>query len=361
MRAAVLTEFKKPFEMWDLDQAPPGPGEVRVRIMACAICHSDIHFADGAWGGDLPMVLGHEASGEILEVGEGVADLAPGDRVAVTLVRHCGACPCCEKGYLASCETHLRDRYTPLSKDGQPVTHGIKTAAFAEETVVHESQVVKVGDRIPWEAAALLACGVITGFGAATHTAQVTPGSTVAVIGCGGVGLNAIQGAKHAGAAQIIAVDLAEDRLSAAMAFGATDRVNAGQDDPVRGVRGLTSKRGADYVLITVGSEAAINQSFKMCAPGGAAVIVGMPAADAVSSFGPMLFAALSQRVLGSAMGHMRIKEDIPMLVGLYETGALKLDELVSRRFAFDEVNAAMDATRRGEGLRNVVMIGAGA
>ena len=359
MRAAVLTEFGKPFEIWDLEQRPPGPGEVRVKIMACAICHSDIHFAEGSWGGDLPMVLGHEASGEIVELGEGVEDLAVGDRVAVTLVRHCGHCPCCEKGYLATCETHLRDQYTPLSKDGQPVTHGIKTAAFAEETVVHASQVVRVGDKIPWDCAALLACGVITGFGAASHTAKVEPGSTVAVIGCGGVGLNAIQGAKHAGAAQIIAVDLAEDRLSAAMAFGATDRVNAAQDDPIRGVRGLTGKRGVDYTLITVGSEAAINQSFKMCAPGGAAVIVGMPAADATSSFGPMLFAALSQRVLGSAMGHMRIKEDIPMLVELYEKGELKLDELVTRHYRFEEINEAMDATRAGQGLRNVVMIGA--
>ena len=359
MRAAVLKEFGQPFEMMDLEQAPPGPGEVRVKLMACAICHSDIHFADGELGGELPMVLGHEASGEIVELGEGVEDLAIGDRVAVTLVRHCGTCPCCHKGFLATCETHLRDAYTPLSHNGEPVTHGIKTAAFAEETVVHASQVVRVGDSISWEAAALLACGVITGYGAATHTAKIEEGSTVAVVGCGGVGLNAVQGAKACGARQIIAVDLAEDRLEAAMAFGATDRVNAGQDDAIRGVRGATGKRGADYVIITVGSEAAINQSFRMAAPGGVIVLVGLPHAEAVTTFSPVIFSSLSQRVLGSVMGHLDIKTEIPKLVEAYEAGELKLDELVSARFSFDQVNEAMDATRRGEGLRNVVMIGA--
>lgn len=361
MRAAVLTEYGKPFEFWDLDQRPPGPGEVRVKVMACAICHSDIHFADGELGGEVPMVLGHEASGEIVEVGEGVDDITVGDRVAVTLIRHCGTCPCCHKGYIATCETHLRDSYTPLSHGGAPVTHGIKTAAFAEETVVHASQVVNVGDRIGWEQAALLACGVITGFGAATHTARIEEGASVAVVGCGGVGLNAIQGARHARAGQIVAVDMAEDRLTAAMAFGATDRVNAGQDDAIRGVKGLTGRRGADYVLVTVGSEAAINQAFRMAAPGGAIVLVGMPSLEAVTTFSPVIFSSLSQRVLGSVMGHMKIKEEIPKLVGLYEAGELKLDELVSNHFPFEQVNAAMDATRRGEGLRNVVMIGANA
>lgn len=359
MRAAVLTEFGKPFELQELDQRPPQEGEVRVRIMACAVCHSDIHYADGGWGGDLPAVLGHEASGEVIETGTGVTDVAPGDRVAVTLIRHCGECPCCSKGYLATCETHLRDKYTPLSRNGAPVDHGIKTAAFAEETVVHASQVVKVGDKIPWDAAALLACGVITGYGAVTHTAQVEEGASVAVVGCGGVGLNAIQGAVHAKAGQIIAVDMAEDRLDAAMRFGATDRVNASQDDAIRGVRGSTGKRGADYVVITVGSETAINQAFRMCAPGGAVVLVGMPHGEAVTQFSPVIFNTLSQRVLGSLMGHMDIKQEIPRLVGLWESGDLKLNELISNHFSLDQVNEAMDATRRGEGLRNVVMIGA--
>ena len=358
MKAAVLTEFGQPFQMMHLDQRPPGKGEVRVKLMACAICHSDIHFADGEWGGTLPMVLGHEASGQIVEVGEGVDQLSVGDRVAVTLIRHCGDCPCCSKGYYATCETHLRDSYTPLSKDGEPVTHGIMTAAFAEETVVHASQVVPVGDTIPWDAAALLACGVITGFGAATNTAQIEQGATVAVIGCGGVGLNAIQGAKHCKADQIIAVDLAEDRLAAAMEFGATERINASQTDARKAVRAATGRRGADYVLVTVGSEAAINQAFGMAAPGGAIVLVGMPAQDAMAKFGPMLFSALSQRILGSVMGHMDIKAEIPKLVAMWEAGDLKLNELISRHYSFDQVNEAMEATRRGEGLRDVVMIG---
>ncbi|MEM7056249.1 MAG: zinc-binding dehydrogenase [Pseudomonadota bacterium] len=359
MRAAVLTEFGKAFEFWDLDQRGPMKGEVRVKIMACAICHSDIHFVDGELGGECPMVLGHEASGEIVEIGEGVEDLAVGDRVAVTLVRHCGDCPCCQKGYPATCETHLRDAYTPLSHQGEAVEHGIKTAAFAEETVVHASQVVKVGDKIPWDAAALLACGVITGYGAATHTAQIEEGATVAVVGCGGVGLNAIQGAKYCKAGQIIAVDMAEDRLAAAITFGATDRVNASQSDAIKGVKSATGRRGADYVLVTVGSEAAINQSFRMAAPGGVIVLVGMPSLEAVTTFSPVIFSSLSHRVLGSLMGHMKIKEEIPKLVERYETGELKLDQLVTGHYAFDELNEAMDTTRRGEGLRNVVLIGA--
>lgn len=359
MRAAVLTEFSEDMKIMDIDQAPPGPGEVRVKIMACAICHSDIHFAQGEWGGDLPMVLGHEASGEVIELGPDVDEFAVGDRVAVTLVRSCGECPCCAKGYYATCENHLRDNHSPLSKDGEKITHGIKTAAFAEETVVQTNQIVKVGDKIPWDAAALLACGVITGYGAVTHTARIEAGSTVVVIGCGGVGLNSIQAARNEGASQIIAVDLAEDRLQAAMEFGATDRVNAAQDDPIRGVRGLTGRRGADYVFITVGAEVAINQSFRMGAPGGTIVLVGMPSNDTIAKFAPILFNSLSQRLLGSVMGHMNIKTEIPKLVEMYEQGELKLDELVSKHYRFEDINEAMAATTRGEGLRNVVMIGA--
>ena len=361
MRAAVLNEFNTPFVIEDLEQRPPAAGEVRVRIMACAVCHSDIHFAEGGWGGTLPMVLGHEASGEVMEIGDGVSEFAPGDRVVVTLVRHCGSCPCCARGYVATCETHMADTHTPLSRNGQPVAHGIKTAAFAEETVVHASQLVRIESDIAWDVAALLACGVITGYGAVTNTAGMEPGATVAVVGCGGVGLNAVQAARIGGARQIVAVDLADDRLAAARAFGATDTINGAEVDPIKAVREVTGKRGADYVFVTVGAEAAINQSFRMCAPGGASVLVGMPHNDARARFSPVALSAMSQRVLGSVMGHMRIKQDIPMLIGLYRDGTLNLDDLISGHYPFEAVNEAMDATRRGEGLRNVVMIGASA
>jgi len=358
MRAAVLTEFGKPFEMQDLDQAPPGPDEVRVRIMACAICHSDLTAASGGWGGEVPVVLGHEASGVVEEVGADVADVAPGDAVVVTLVRHCGTCPCCERGLTGTCETHMRDSHSPLTRAGERVAQGLKTAAFAEQAVVHSSQVVPV-DGLGWDVMALLACGVITGYGAVSHTARMEPGLRVAVVGCGGVGLNSVQAARIGGAAQIVAVDLADDRLEAAKRFGATDTINGSDIDVIRAVKQATDGRGADYVFVTVGSESAVNQSFRMCAPGGASVLVGMPPSDARARFAPVGLSAMSQRVLGSVMGHMKIKEEIPKLVARYRAGELMLDELVSKHFTFDQVNAAMDATRRGEGLRNVVMIGA--
>lgn len=361
MRAALCREFGKPFTIEDVDLAPPGPGEVHLRVMACAVCHSDLIYADGGWGGDVPTVLGHEASGEVIAVGEGVTEFAPGDRAVLTLIRHCGACPCCARAMPASCETHLRDVSTPLSQSGDRIEQGLKTAAFAEEAVVHVSQLVKIGDEVPWDVAALLACGVITGYGAVSNTAGMPTGATVAVVGCGGVGLNAVQAARIGGAAQIIAVDLADDRLEAATRFGATEILNAKDEDPIRGIRARTGKRGVDFVFVTVGSEDAINQSFRMGAPGGAIVLVGMPHGEAKAVFSPVILSTLSQRVLGSLMGHMDIKREIPELVEKYRSGELLLDELISNRFGFDEVNAAMDATRRGEGLRNVVMIGASA
>lgn len=359
MRAAVCTDFGQPFEMQELELAPPGEGMVHLRIMACAICHSDIIYADGGWGGEPPIVFGHEAAGEVIAAGPGVEGFQPGDRCVVTLIRHCRACPCCDRGYYGSCETYARTDWTPLSRGGAPVGQGLRTAGFAEEAVVHASQLVKVDDAVSWEVAALLACGVITGYGAVLHTAGMPRGMDVAVVGAGGVGLNCIQGARIGGARRIVAVDLAEGRLAAARAFGATETVNGGETDAIREVRRLTDGRGADFVFVAVGSEAAINQSFRMAAPGGAVVLVGMPHNDARARFSPVALSSASQRILGSVMGHLDIKREIPELVRLYREGALKLDELVSRRFAFDEINDAMDATRRGEGLRNVVMIGA--
>jgi len=359
MRAAVCTRFGEPFEIRHLDLTPPGRNEVHVRIMACAICHSDITYADGGWGGEAPLVLGHEASGEVISVGDGVDDLAPGDRLVVTLIRSCGTCPCCSRGYHATCETHARDMDTHLSYQGKPVGQGLKTAAFAEETVVHRSQVVKISNDLPWDVAALLACGVITGYGAVENTAAMPEGATVAVIGCGGVGLNAVQAARIGAAARIIAVDVSPRRCQAAMTFGATEFVNALERDAIRYVRSATGGRGADFVFVTVGSEDAINTSFRMCAPGGASVLVGMPHNEARARFSPVALSAASQRILGSVMGHTDPQIGIPALIARYDAGELKLDELISSHFTLDGINEAMDATRAGSGLRNVVMIGA--
>ena len=358
MRAAVCHEFGKPLVIEDAILADPGPGQVRVAIKAAAICHSDIHFADGAWGGDLPAVYGHEAAGVVAEVGDGAGGFAVGDRVAVTLVNSCGLCPCCRRGFHADCE---RPDYpgSPLRRaDGGPLLAAMKTGAFAEEAVVHHSQLCKVEDDIPFEIAALTACGGITGFGAAVNTARVRAGEDVAVIGCGGVGLNAVQGASVAGARRLIGIDLSPDRLDAARRFGATHAVNGGDRDAVRQVSEITDGRGVDHALVTVGVAQAIEQGLKMLAPAGAVVVVGMPKLGETAGFEPMKTAYFSHRILGSHMGQCDIREEIPRLCSLYRRGRIMMDEMVTGRFPFERINDAIAATRRGEGIRNLVLIG---
>jgi S-(hydroxymethyl)glutathione dehydrogenase/alcohol dehydrogenase len=364
MRAAICREFGQPFEIAEVELAPPGPGEVRAKVRAVAICHSDVIYADGGWGGDLPAVFGHEAAGVVTEVGDGVSDFAPGDRVVITLVRNCGTCPCCERNLRGSCEsTFPLDAKGPLTApDGGAVRQGLRTAAFAEEVVVEQSQIVKIGPDpdgdIAFDVASLLACGVITGYGAVTNTAAVPPGKDVVVIGTGGVGLNAVQAAAHSGSKRVIAVDLSAEKLAAAKDFGATHVIDGSTEDVVKTVRELTGGRGADFVFVTVGAVQAMKQSYVMLAPGGASVLVGMADLDARSTFNPLSLSDSSRRILGSKMGHCDIREDIPALIGKYREGKLKLDELITHRYAFEDINTAMDNVRAGVGLRNVVMFG---
>jgi S-(hydroxymethyl)glutathione dehydrogenase/alcohol dehydrogenase len=360
MRAAICREFGQPFEIAEVVLAPPGPGEVRAEVRAVAICHSDVIFADGGWGGDLPAVFGHEAAGVVTEVGAGVTDFVPGDHVVITLVRNCGTCPCCERNLRGSCEsTFPLDAKGPLSfPDGGAIKHGLRTAAFAEEVVVEQSQMVKIDADIGFDVASLLACGVITGYGAVTNTAAVPPGRDVVVIGTGGVGLNAVQGAALSGSKRVIAVDLSAEKLAAASAFGATHVIDGSTEDVIKTVRELTGGRGADFVFVTVGAVQAMKQSYVMLAPGGASVLVGMADMDARSTFNPLSLSDSSRRILGSKMGHCDIREDIPALIALYRAGKLKLDELITARYSFDEINTAMDNVRAGVGLRNVILFG---
>jgi len=357
MKAAVCHEFGQPLAIEEVDLAAPAAGEVRVDIKACAICHSDIHFAEGAWGGVLPAVYGHEAAGVVSAVGDGVQHLAPGDHVVVTLVRSCGRCPCCEQGYYGSCETQFPlDAASPLSSNGAPVTHGLRTGAFAEQVVVEASQAVAIDRDVPMDSASLLACGVITGLGAVTNTAKVPAGANVVVIGSGGVGLNAVQGARLCGARLIVAADLAADKLEAALDFGATHTVNPGQDDLRKTVKKLTGGRGADYVFVTVGAKVAVDQSYDLLAPGGAVVLVGMPAVGVKSEFEILTLANDTKRILGSKMGSSNIHVDIQHLVDLYKQGRLKLDELITERYPLERINEAIAAVNRGEALRNVIV-----
>lgn len=358
MKAAVCRAFGQPLVIDDIDIAPPADGELKVRVAACAICHSDIIFMDGGWGGVLPAVYGHEAAGVVEEVGPGVTGIEPGDHVVVTLIRSCGGCHYCAQGRPVLCETtfHL-DHHGPLrAPDGGPIFQGLRTGAFAEYTVVDASQVVRIPEEIPLDSASLLACGVITGLGAVTNTAAVPAGSSVAVVGTGGVGLNSVQGAALSGARTIVAIDVSDEKLEVARRFGATHVINPRTEDAPAALRALTDQRGADYVFITVGAKAAIEQGFFLLARGGTLVIVGMPPTGVETAFDPGTFASDGQIVLGSKMGSARLPVDIPRLVGLYRQGRLKLDELISGRYRLEEINEAVASVRRGEALRNVIV-----
>lgn len=357
MKAAVCRTFGQPLTIEELELAPPGPREIKVKVAACAICHSDIHYAEGAWGGNLPAVYGHEAAGVVEVVGPGVGGFRPGDHVVVTLIQSCGACPNCRRGELAYCETSLaRPQGSPLStRDGASVVQGLSTGAFAEYVVVHESQAVAIARDVALDAASLLACGVITGAGAVFNTARVRPGDGVVVIGAGGVGLNSVQGAALAGASPIIAVDIADSKLTAAKAFGATHTINGKSEEVAARVREITGGRRADFAFVTVGSKPAIEQAMTLIGRLGAVVVVGMPATGVTASFDPSWFAYDGQRILGSRMGGARIATDIPKLLEFYRQGRLKLDQLISGRYPLERINEAIVSVTRGEALRNVI------
>ncbi len=358
VKAAVCREFGAPLSIEEIVVAAPGPSEVRVDMKACAICHSDIMLADGAWGGILPAVYGHEAAGVVESIGEGVDAVAVGDRVVISLIRSCGSCHNCARGIHTSCTGHFAiDDRSPLSTaDGEPLTHGLHTATFAEKAVVHSSQVAVVPPDIDWASACLLGCGVITGVGAVTSTARVEAGSHVVVIGCGGVGINSLQGAAIAGARSVIAVDLEPAKREGAREFGATDTVDGAAIDMVEQVMAITGGWGADYVFVTVGAKAALEQAPSLLAPGGAAVIVGMTPNGVTADIDTTALADASQRMLGSKMGSGRLATDIPRLVGLYQQGRLKLDELVSHTYRLEQINEAVESARTGVARRNVVV-----
>jgi Zn-dependent alcohol dehydrogenase len=359
IRAAVCRAFGEPLAVEDVELRAPGAGEVGVRIRACGVCHSDLTHLRGAWGGELPAVYGHEAAGVVDEVGAGVDGLAAGDRVVVTLVRSCGACVLCRRGLPALCE---RMQSLPLSRDpplrtadGRRIQQGLRTAAFAERVTVHASQAVPIPAGLAFESAALLGCGVLTGVGAVLTTAAAEPGSTVAVIGVGGVGLNAVQGAVLAGAGVILAVDVVESKLALARAFGATHVADGASGDAAVAALDATAGRGLDYVIVTAPSIRAVQQAMGLVAAGGSVVLVGMPP-NAVASIDVETVADRGVRILGSKLGSARPHVDIPRLAGLYQERRLRLDELVSGRFALDDVNEAVAAATGGDAVRSVVV-----
>ena len=356
IRAAVCRQFGAPLSIETLTLRDPGPGEIEVTLEAVAICHSDISYIEGAWGGALPAVYGHEAAGRISALGPGITRHAIGDRVLVTLIRSCGACAACTAGRPIYCSANADSAPKLSDATGAPVHAAMECGAFAEKVIIDQSQAAPLGDAIPPQAACLLACGVPTGVGAVVNTARVRPGDTVVVIGAGGVGLNAVQGARLAGAARIVAMDLEPAKLDDARDFGATDTILATQDKPWRALALITGGRLADHVFVSVGAIPAYDMALRLIAPGGTVYAVGMPHSGALSAYEPVILAALGQGIRGTKMGDVVLARDIPWMVDLHAQGRLKLDELVSRHWSFDQINAAIADTNAGQARRNVLI-----
>jgi S-(hydroxymethyl)glutathione dehydrogenase/alcohol dehydrogenase len=362
MKAAVCYEFGKPLVIEEVELDPVGKRDVKVRLAATAICHSDIHAIKGEHGNlPLPAIPGHEIAGYVEEVGEDVSYVKPGDPVVASIIPEgCGDCYYCRIGIPSLCQTNRlylfgKGRYT--SRTGQRIAqYAGAVAGFVEYAVIPEPNLVKIPADLPVDRACLLACGVISGFGAVLNRAKVTANSSIAVIGCGGVGLNAIQGAVFAGAYPVIAVDVRDSKLERAKVFGATHTVNArDENDPIEKVWELTYGRGADFVMVAVAGIEILRQGFLMSAPNGTTVVIGHGHGEQLSAFTPTDFMS-GRKLTGSAMGAVRLRMDIARLIELYQAGRLKLDELVSGHFAFDQINKALESSEKGEVIRNVLM-----
>ena len=337
----------------ELELRGPGPGEVRVRIVAAGVCHSDLSVVNGTIPFPTPVVLGHEGAGIVEEVGPGVSRLAPGDRVVLVTLGSCGACSACDRGRPTECTATLGRLEQPFTFRGAPAYAFANTSVFAESTIVRESQAVRIDDRVPMEAACLIGCGVLTGVGAVLNRAQVQPAESVAVIGIGGIGLNVIQGAVIAGATRIIAIDNNPSKEALARQFGATDFVDSGAVDVLGAMKDLVPG-GVDHSFECVGHPALIRQAIDMLGLGGQCIILGVPAATAEASF-VVSGLYVNKSILGCRYGTSRPHHDVPMLVELYLAGRLKLDELVSRTYPLEAVTTVFDDMHAGTIARGVL------
>lgn len=360
MRAAVLNTIPGQLDIEEVQVDAPGPREVLIRVAAAGLCHSDLHFMEGKYPYMTPVVMGHESAGVVEAVGDQVTYVKPGDHVITCLSVYCGDCENCLTGHPSICTGAATTERTPdqaprLSRNGgEPVHQFLKMSSFAEMMLVHEHGVVKIREDMPLDRAALIGCSVTTGLGAVFNTAKVEPGTTVAVIGAGGIGLNAIQGARIAGASRIIAVDMLDSKLELAKQFGATDGVNAGEGDPVQQVMELTGG-GVHHSFEAIGLKVAAEQAFGMLRSGGTATVIGMiPVGQSVELPGVAFLS--EKKIQGSNMGSNRFRVDMPRYIEMYMDGRLKLDELVSARIGLDDVNDGFDQLKTGELARNVIV-----
>ena len=356
MRAAVLREVGRPLEIEEVSIAKPRSREVLVRTAATGVCHSDLHFANGAYPHEFPVVLGHESAGVVEQVGDAVTYVKPGDHVITCLSVFCGECEHCLVGRMSLCQVLKGAEHSAgllTAADGAPVHQFANLSSFAEQMIVHEHALVRIREDMPFDRAALIGCGVTTGVGAVFHTAAVEPGSTVAVVGCGGVGLAAVNGAAIAGASRVIAIDLVGSKLNLAKAFGATDVIDASEEDPVRRVRELTGG-GVHYSFEAIGNKLAAEQCFRMIRAGGTATIIGMiPVGTKIELHGPDFLR--EKKIQGSNMGSNRFRIDMPRFVDFYLDGKLHLDLMISRRIRLVEINEALGELERGELARSVI------
>lgn len=359
-KAAVLYGVNQPLQIQDIEVDEPQAGEVLIKTSASGVCHSDLHFMEGKWMYPMPSVLGHESAGVVEKVGSGVSNVKPGDRVVVAFVQSCGNCDRCTTGRPNLCQnTQSLQRMGRIKLDGKPIPQFAGMSAFAEYQLVSSKACVHVPDDVPMEVAALIGCSVMTGIGAVTNTVKLQVGQTVAVVGCGGVGLNIIQGARLAGASRIIAVDLLENKLAAAREFGATDVVDASKGDPIKQVQEMTGG-GVDYAFEAIGLMKTAQDAWGMARRGGQAVIVGMlPLAEQLTIPNAGTGFLGEKGIVGSYYGSTRQTYDMPWLMELYRQKRIKIDEIITKRWSLDQINEAYESLKGGEVNRSVLVMDA--
>ena len=358
MRAAVLTEYNQPLVIEELEDPPLGPRDVRVQIDASGVCHSDLTVQTGGVPMPVPIILGHEGAGTVLEAGKEVSRVKAGDQVIASFIPACGICFHCLHDESNLCEKSNEMMISPRGKraDGSMAFGMTGLGTFSDYMTTDEASLVKVETDLPAEQLALIGCGVTTGVGAALFTAKIKPGSTVAVIGCGGVGQSVIQGARIAGASRIFAIDPVELKRKTAEQQGATDLIDPAQGDPTAQVQALTSGRGADYAFEVIGLPETVVQAYGMARRGGTAIVVGMPRVDSMVTLPGFQLFYDEKKLLGCVYGSAQVKRDFPRLIGLIETGRLDVGSMVSRRIKLDEVNEAFRAMEAGEVIRSVIV-----
>lgn len=356
MRGAVFFKADQPVSIEDIEVKDPGPGEVRVALEAAGLCHSDLSVIDGTIPYPVPVVLGHEGAGYVDAVGPGVTSVKEGDAVIVSTLSHCGRCVACEQGRPTECRNAPSPKDSlPFRVRGKPAYQFANASVFTEKTVVREQGAIPIDPRVPFDRAALIGCGIMTGYGAVVNRAKVETGSTMAVFGVGGIGLNCVQGGVLSGAAKIIAVDVSPLKLEWAGRFGATHLIDGSKQDPVAAIKDLTGG-GADYTFECVGNVAVIKQAMDALGPGGALTIVGVPKVGSTFEF--MVHALYQNKsIYGCRYGTARPRRDFPVLAELYLSGRLKIDELITNHYKLEDFNTALEDMKQGQLARGVFMI----